>query len=305
MDQEVTSTQVSSEPQQPQVETTTSTPVVEQASGQAAAVSAEAPAYTPNYKFRAADKDYEFEEWIRPVIKDAEIEKKLRDIHEKAYGLPVVKQRFSELEKTHKTTSSEYNTLKGDIKKLVEYRDTDIGKFFKTFQIDDEKIFQYAMDRLNYQQMPQEQRQVLEAQKAAEERAASLETKYQTQQEQFQQYLVTAKTSELKSALDRPDIKATAEAFDARVGKPGAFEAEVIRRGQLAAYAEGKDISALEAVQQVMSLIGQPATAQPSELRQTGKPPVIPAITGRSTSPAGKSPQSIEDLKKLARQRSS
>ena len=70
-------------------EVTTQTPAVEgaaQSTGATTGVQADSTetAYNPNYKFSVMDKEHEIDEWLRPVIKDAEMEKKVKDLYTKA-----------------------------------------------------------------------------------------------------------------------------------------------------------------------------------------------------------------------------
>jgi hypothetical protein len=243
---------------------------------------------------------------LRGAIKDAETEKKVKELYEKAYGLDLVKPRFHE-------TREKYQTLESSVKAVMTAKEKDLDKFFKLVDLPEEKLLKYVWDKLQYQQLPDDQRQLIERERTAREQAEALEQKYQQAQEMLAHQTVQARTVELRSVLSRPEITTVAQAFDARVGQPGAFEAEVIKRGQLAYYTTGQDIPADQAVQEVLSILGhqaqapqaqatpaQPPQQQAPQARE--KPPVIPAVSGRTTSPAFKAPESIEDLKRLARQ---
>ena len=54
--------------------------VPEKDNGEAAAAAAAAAQYTPNYKFRAADKDHEIPEHFRGLMKDAKAEKEIKEL---------------------------------------------------------------------------------------------------------------------------------------------------------------------------------------------------------------------------------
>src|SRR5574338_786965 len=49
------------------------------------------PAFTPNYKYRAALQEKEIEEFWRPLIKDAESEKRVKDALTRLDGFDLVK----------------------------------------------------------------------------------------------------------------------------------------------------------------------------------------------------------------------
>ncbi len=50
------------------------------------------PGYTPNLKFSVKGKELEIDKLFHGMIKDADTEKKIRELHEKAYGLDSVKE---------------------------------------------------------------------------------------------------------------------------------------------------------------------------------------------------------------------
>lgn len=288
------------------------------------AAAAIAAAYTPNYKFRYKDEldnkvDGEIDDWARPFIKDADMEEKFRQVWAKAHGLDWVKQRFNK-------TRGEYQAYRQQIDPLVQswqdltnlYRQGDMDSFFKGLQIPEEKIFQYALDKLNYQKLPPEQRAHIEKARQAEHTALELQRQNQALQTQYQEAQVQTRTTELQQALSTPDVSAVAQAFDARVGREGAFRDEVVKRGVLAWHTSGQDISPAQAIQEVMQLYGaltsgQQAAAQMAQVAspqgqpavaQAQKAPTLPNIGGNNGSPARKAPKSLDELKKLAAQMS-
>lgn len=269
------------------------------------------PQYTPNYKFKfrspldpSRQEEREFDEWARPLIKDADTEKRFREIYEKACGLDYVKPNYMKMRENLDTLKKEHTEITQSLQRLGSFlHEGDYDSFFKTLEIPDEKIFQYVLDKLNYQQLPPEQRQAHDQASTLKQRAYELELQNQQLQQAYQQTQVQARTASLDSALDRPDVKTVAEAFDARVGKPGAFRDEVILRGQLAWQTRGVDLTPEQAVKEVLALAGgsvAPAQSPQPQAQAQQRPPVIPNISGKGSSPARRAPRSIEDLKKLA-----
>lgn len=285
--------------------------------------SAAAAAYQPNYKFRYMDElenkiDGEIDEWARPFI-NQDTEEKFRQLWAKAHGLDFVKSRFNK-------TRGEYQAYRQQIDPLVQswqeltglYRKGDMDSFFKGLQIPEEKVFQYVLDKLNYQKLPPEQRATMEKARAAEQQASELQRQNEALAAQYQQAQVQTRTTELSQALSTPDVSAVAQAFDARVGREGAFRDEVVKRGVLAWHTTGQDISPGQAIQEVMQLYGaltsgQQAAAQMAQaaaptgapaVSQAQKAPTLPNIGGNNGSPARKAPKSLDELKKLAAQMS-
>lgn len=281
----------------------------------------EAPVYNPNFKFKVMDKEHEIAEQFRSIIKDADTEKLVRELHEKAYGLDVVKPRFNDLREKYKSVEQEARGYKEGIGELREhYTRGDFDSFFKKLNIPQEKVLQWVLDKAHYNELPPEQRQVLDAKRYAEQRAAALEKEHAATQSKYEDALVQAKARDLQIALDRDDVRQFAESFDARAGKPGSFLEEVIQRGELAWYtSKGKiELTPEQAIQEVLTryqglvqpkpkeapmipVNGQDPNGQaPAHAPAASKAPTIPNIGGRQASSVSKSkPKSIDDLKQL------
>ncbi len=253
------------------------------------------------------------DEWVRASIKDAETEKKAKEIWEKAHGLDIIKPRMNEFRDKARNYEHQLAEKTARENRLSQLAESDLNSFFKETKLSKEKIFQWTMDQLNYEQLPQDQRHAIEGQRAAEERAQQSELKYQQAEQYFQQQQVHARTVELSSVLVKPEVNVVAENFDARGlkdrnGNPITFQSEVIRRGQLHFHTSGEDISAEQAVSEVLAIYGlqanqapQAPVGAPQAPRATNpaKPPVIPAVNGKATSPTDRAVKSVADLEKI------
>src|SRR5688572_23823320 len=56
-------------------------------------LAAQTQQYTPNFKFKVLDKEHEIEERFRKLIKDADSEKMIRELHEKSFGIEAIKSQ--------------------------------------------------------------------------------------------------------------------------------------------------------------------------------------------------------------------
>jgi hypothetical protein len=289
------------------------------AQSQAAPVVPEKPAYTPNLKFKTFDKEMEFDPLFKGVVKDADTEKKIRELHEKAYGLDYVKKNREELKSEVSELKSWKTQTEKNINQAIGFAQSDnlddMDQFFKTFRIPLDKVMKYAV-RLA-ERTPVEQ-QALDRHWQAQQGMSQYEQQLAELQERNQQLSVQQRTFELDQQLSRQDVVSVIEAFDSRVGQPGAFRAEVIRRGQLYA-AQGQDISAEQAVSEVLRLIGPmhqpsatpagaaaqgmaPQVSTPPQVVTPSQKPTIPNISGRGASVVKRKPKSLEDIKRLAEQ---
>lgn len=280
----------------------------------------ETPPFTPNYKFKVMDKEHEIAEHFRSIIKDPDTEKMVRELHEKAYGLDVVKPRFNDLREKHKTVEQEVKSYKENLGELREhYQRGDFDSFFQKLNIPQEKVFQWVLDKAQYNELPPEQRQVLDAKRSAEQRALALEKEKAQTQSKYEDALVQAKARDLQVALEKDDVRQFSEAFDEKYGN-GKFLESVIERGELAWYtSKGKiELTPEQAIHEVLSRyqgLVQPKTAQPAMIPVNGtnqsgqapaqapvasKAPTLPNIGGRQSSSVSKSkPKSIDDLKAI------
>lgn len=277
-------------------------------------VTAGTPAFTPNYKLKVMEQDREIPEVLRPLIKDAESEKQVREIMEKAYGLDYVKPKLDQARTQLQTVSQENGTIKGQISNLVGlYNRGDLDGWFKALGVPEERVLQWMADKISYQQLPAEQKAILDSRKQAEDRAFAAERQASTYQRQHEQNLTQQVQTQLESVLARPDVKSVADTFDARMNKPGAFRAEIARRGDYVWQTRKELIQPDQLVAEMMSFLGPvqqsapPATpavqAQPAPSpasashAQPAKTPVIPNISGRSASALPAKVRSIDDIR--------
>lgn len=279
---------------------------------------APAPVYTPNFKFKFAapgtskQEEREFDDYLKAAIKDEETEKKIRELHEKAYGLDFVKADRDALKQAYQPLEQEYSKLQQSLTQLGGFvRKKDYDSFFETLQIPREDVLRYALQLVQVQQMSPEQRAQFEAQRAESQRAVALEMQNQELSQRFQQMQVHQRTIELDTALTSPTVAEQIQAYDARAGRPGAFRDLVIQRGQYHYMASGVDLPAGQAVQEVLGMLGlqgQQAAGQAAGVAGVAQPasggakPVIPNIQGRGTSPAKRVVKSTDDLRRLANQ---
>lgn len=273
-----------------------------------------APAWTPNFKVKSYDKEYEIDEMFRPLIKDAETEKKVRAIFEKAYGLegmkPLHTKAKEELDKL-RPVAKEHETLKTQLSRLSEmYNQGDHENFFKAIGVSDQVLMNYVMKRLEYMDLTPDKRAEYDRMVASRGEQYELAHQYQGLEQQFHEMQTQIRGQELRATLSQPDVKAVADRYDAAVGQ-GSFVQEVINQGLLTHRTTGKDLSVEEAVQLVLKrvqpLLGAVQPVQPPQAAQPvvqQKPAVIPNISGASTSPVRQKPKTTDDLRRLAQEMS-
>ena len=140
---------------------------------------AAAEAFKPNLSFKAGvynketkdleQKDYTIDPKFAAIMKDPESEKLVRELHEKAFGLDSVKERYTETRGQLQQVSQVNRELQGGISDLRKTYQSAVqtgnwhklDKFFATLQIPQENILKYAMAKVQLSEMPEAQRNAI------------------------------------------------------------------------------------------------------------------------------------------------
>jgi len=268
----------------------------------------ETPSYTPNTKFKVMGQEKAFDDFLTPVIKDPDTEKKVRELYEKAHGLESVKGDREQLRGKLSEIEPSYNRIIGELgraQKAIESDDFETAS--ESLGISEQTVLKWAMYLMKRDEMPEDQKRLHSQNRESQRRLEQLEAEREQWTQQQSSYAVERKESELAGTMSRPDVAQAVQQYDNGMGYAGAFRDAVINYGK-AHEVSGKDISAEEAVEGVLRqmrainpsfgvLGGQtnPNIASPS-----GKP-TIPTIKGTGTSPIRQRPKSLDDLRKIAR----
>lgn len=294
---------------------------VADASGAPASAAANANAvpsvFTPNFKFKAGDVEGEIDEIVRPIIKDADTEKKIKDLYTKAHGLDALKSRLTgEVEswKTrHTESATKYSALSESLANLSGYVNRgDFDSFFSSLKIPQQAIYKWVNSKIEEQNMSPDQQAMLQRQREESNRLHIMEKENQRLLQQQEQFQMERNSSILDQTLSSPEISSIAREFDTRVGTPGAFRTEVLKRGVALYNIHGRDLSPSEVVADLMGTLGKvfqpqgqatqtlPVGNQPTPSAPATKPPVIPNIQGKTASPVKSAPRSIKELREKA-----
>lgn len=279
-----------------------------------------APAYQPNYKFKAYNKEYEIEEPFRPFIKDPDLEGKFRKLHEKAYGFDPLKEKHDGLRQEYDTYKSKYEPIDRSLTTLgMLLENKDYETFFQKLNIPHDDLFKWADKKLKELDLPPDQRAEIDRQRQDRERLYYLDTQNQQLMQNYQSTASQARQLQLDNLLSRQDVSKYASDWDSKMGEIGAFRKLVIREAEAEFRRSNRDLSVEEAIQHVVSNFGklltpqEQAAAQQQEMSPeamtmqapqefaNGKRPIIPHVPGKGTSPVKKAPRSIADLKAMAK----
>jgi len=273
-----------------------------------------ADAWKPNFKFKVKDKELEFEDSLKSLIKTKDLESKFRELHEKAYGIDEVKADRQTVKQERDEWKGKFGQVESSLQTLGSYvQKKDYHSFFSSLNIPKQDIINYAIQELKYQELPPEQKAAIDQQRQLVQSQETYAQQNNQLQQQLSQVLVQQVTFEMDQALARPDVSPIAQSYDARVGKPGAFKEEVIRRGQYYENVHKVSPPVSQLVSEILNLVGASPAQQGAGNTLQGQQqasqvvhnqqqkPVIPSFSGASAgkSPAKKIPTSVEDLRKM------
>lgn len=272
------------------------------------------PAWQPNFKYKAGGEEREIPEWLRASVKNQEHEKQIRELHEKVYGFDKLKGTSTKLEAQIQQVMPEYSSLKNTVSKVVQFRDAgDLTSFFEATGVSKQSVAQWMMKELSLQDMAPEQRAVYENEQSLRKKNYELQEQVASLSQNATQGQQQAQAMSLQSALARPEVKSVSDSFNARMANPDAFWNFVCQQGDFMERTGGKPVTAEEAVQESIRLLGPssvPGQAQmgtPQAQAQgaaSPTPPVIPNVSGRNSSPTKKVAKSIDDLRRMAKEMS-
>lgn len=275
-----------------------------------------APAFAPNFKYKflglkdgqEQQIEQEFDDLFKPLIKDAESEKKLREFHEKAYGLDYTKHRLDTVRGEHETVQGELGGLKQNLQyagNLIKSGDFD--GFFEMLSIPPQMVLQWALQHAQRLKDPAAAQQHANW-RNQNKQMLDLQLRNQELESGYSDLSLNTRKAELEQVLARPEVSSVSQAYDAAIGRVGAFKSEIIRLGQWYANVQKQDVGAETLAMELIGKYGNLAkSAQPSP---AGGPtpgvvapketkPVIPNVSGNGKSPVKTAVKSIDDLHRI------
>lgn len=264
-----------------------------------------APTYTPNFKFNVKGKEHEIDEMFRGLIKDAESEKKVKEVFEKSMGLDVVKQDRQAIKTEYEGFKTQIMPHLQTLHKFTSLRDGgNLGAAFQVAGITDDQIFEYALSRLEMEKNPH-QAALFKQNNEAALKAIDHEAELNRLRAQTQSHELMTFNQQLDHSL--ASVKDLASMVDQRLSQDGAFREEVINLG-VNQFNKGINLSVEDAVSMVAnkykSLINQStnqqapaAPAAPAAPQAHQRPHTIPNTGTSNVSPISKKVRSISDLK--------
>lgn len=275
-----------------------------------------APAFTPNFKYKAFGKEKELDEMFRPLVKDADSEKKVKDIFTRADAFDDMKTQKEAISYEHQRVLQAHTALDRDVRRITGFLNKgDYDNFFASVKLSDEQILRYLQHKAEISKLsPQQQFQYNEA---SQLRANQFDQNEQMQnlQSNYSNQAVQTRTMQLDFVIGSSQVSSQANLYDSAMG-PGAFRNLVTEVAANHWHQTKQDLPADAAVQMTLQKYGgllsklapqvqaaavvAPAAAPQAQVAGQAKP-VIPAVPGRGASPIKQAPKSLDDLKKLSK----
>lgn len=304
IDSAVSGTEVTGTTAAPEAVTTSDSPAAAQEAALNAKDTQPAPAYQPNYKFKAYDKEHEMDEWTRALIKDKETEEKFRSLYAKGHGIEEMKGKLEKYRNDYQKVNEDFTGTQAGLDRLKGHvSNGDFDAFFKETNIPLGKVWEWVEHKIKYNELSQEDKRRYDEAIQVKRQNMDLANKANSTDTKYQEVLSRQKQIEMKYALSEPETKQLQQSFDERIGRDGAFQEFVAEQGYLIEQSTGKDCPVEVAVKRAIAILGntpgglsQPTQAV-TQVVPPGPKPVIPNIKGGSVAPVKKRPQNLKEMR--------
>ena len=180
------------------------------------------------------------------------------------------------------------------ITKISETKD--FKSICEIFDISDDDLWTYARERLEFSNLPDEQRQFMADREKLDRDKRDFEHQMQQHNNQLAQQEINKLSFEWNQTLSRPEVSEFEQIFNEKLGED-AFRAEVRRYG-LEMENNNKIVSIPEAVNFVISRYKKFMPEPEIKEEIPDSKPHFPKIKGSSHSPVRKNISSFEDLER-------
>lgn len=305
------------------VDTTTTETPVDSSTPQVADAAPSEPEWTPNYKYKAYGKEYEVEEWAKPLL-SKETQEHFIKLHERAGGFDHLKTNFKELEQKYgqaDQTINQFMQIKHGILSNIERGD--LGKAFNIIGLTDDQVMNYVKQKLEYAQLSPEQRAVVDYHRQIAEGKQQAETELERTQRLNEEFMMEKHEFETQKVFADPKFAPLINEYNTRLGDENAFKSVMNQIGANEFYATGRNLPVAEATERAIKMLAlNPAQAQQiSQQAQVANTPVAPQPNvaqatstpapkpimrvgkgGSGATPVAQQPRSVADLQKIYQQ---
>ncbi len=261
--------------------------------------------FTPSYKYKAYGKEFEMDEWARPLL-NKDTQPHLTKLFEKAGGFEPLKENYKSLESQFGNYKSAYDELHGVRNQIVSgIEKGDMKSVFKLMGVKDEQVMDYVKAQLEYQALPADQKRQIEERNQLIQYQQMQAQQLNEHQGMVQDLVMQKHELELMTNFNSPKYAPLIETYNQRMGDGNAFKSAVDKVGAYEFHSTGRSMSVPEAIEGAIRMLGLndyaqniPGNSPQAASVQNNRPAPKPIVTvnGSSMSPVKKRPMSVTDL---------
>lgn len=272
--------------------------------------------YSPDYKFKVRNEEFEFDEKLRPLVTNKDVEDHLRDLYTKSHGIDYLKKGLDEKSNTITELSSgksqlenEFNSMKEGFVRLGEMSRNDFTSFQKSMEISDDAILKRAEEIIDYRSADNDRRHEID--KIHQDRMSKYhdEDNLSSLQKENQELRRTQHQLAFNQAMSDSGVIEFKTGFEKRMGE-GSFNAEVQHYGSFIYNTQKRYISPSEAIGAVMNrykpfvetvnpVVTSNNTVEGNSTQSNKIPNPIPSLgSGKPVSPTKRRFKSFDEMRK-------
>lgn len=269
--------------------------------------------FVPDFKYKFGGQEKEIDAFWRPLVKDKDSLQKVRDAIERSEALDMHKGKTKEFQEK----LSQYEPVVQDVQKYQEMfiqatQTNDFGKHRELLQelgYTDAVLKDVVRHMLKEEQLPEEQKKYMQAQKQAELEKNQLVSQNEEVRAQYSDIVRDLTAQQMDIEFGKTDAQELIKAYEAANGN-GSFREMFLQRGAYYVAGEGRHVPPSEVMGRILKefnpfitkqVAGAPAPSQPAAVVRE-KPKVMPNVGAGNGAPTQGSVSSLDDLRKKYKQ---
>ncbi len=265
----------------------------------------EAPAFVPDFKYKFNGQEKEIEDFWKPLVKDPDTLKKVRDAIERAEAT----EMHRETAKTHEAKIKEWEPMVQDVQRLQSMFEAakgpgDFRNILEELGFTKDHLKDVVREYLKEEALPAEQQKILESQKAMALEKRQLMSQNEEITTQYNSVLRDITSQQIDLELGKAENAQLVKAYEDVNGK-GTFRQLLLERGSYYVSTEGRHVPPTEVMGRLAKEFAPfisrataeavpQAAAQPAVRTQ---PKAMPQVGSGGGSPTKPSVMSLADLK--------
>ncbi|WP_417353613.1 hypothetical protein [Flavobacterium alkalisoli] len=217
--------------------------------------------YVPNMTYKVLDEEKSIPEYLKAVI-NKENEAEIRDIFERADGLPIYKEKLSKAKEESTELKGKYGELEGNYKQLYDFQtqlalnkeEGNLSGVLDMLGFSKQDIINEAVRSFEYEQMSPEQKEYYDRVTQAQKENVDLKLKVARYDQVSEQEALARHESQMQHELTEGNFANVISQYEQATGKP--FRNIVDQVGNSYFVQNKISLSPNQAVQMAVSTLG-------------------------------------------------